>query len=457
MASMALDIVILAAGQGTRMRSNLPKVLHALGGRPLLQHVIDTARSLQADAVHVVHGHGGDRVSRTLAHEPVHWVEQAEQLGTGHAVAQALPDIRDSATVLILYGDVPMIGAATLEPLVRAANAGALALLTAVLDDPAGYGRILRDADGRITGIVEHNDADAAQQAITEINTGFMACNAGLLRGWLAKLGNANAKGEYYLTDIVAMAVADGVDVSGRSVQDAMEVLGVNDRAQLATLERLYQRRQADALMRGGATLADPARVDVRGSLTTGRDCYIDVNVVFEGEVTLGEGVRIGPNCVLKDVQAGEGVAIFANTLIDSARIGAGARIGPFARIRPDTDIGERAHVGNFVEVKKSVIGAGSKANHLSYIGDTLMGAGVNVGAGTITCNYDGANKHQTRIEDGVFIGSDTQLVAPVCVGEGATIGAGTTVTRDVPPGELAVSRVEQRNRRGWKRPVKKS
>ncbi len=452
---MDTSIVILAAGQGTRMRSNLPKVLHPLAGRPLLAHVVDTAKSLRPRAIHVVYGHGGDAVRETLAHAPVHWVEQAEQLGTGHAVAQALPQIPDADRVLILYGDVPLIEAATLRRLADAAADG-LALLTAELDDPSGYGRILRDGRGDITGIVEHRDADEIRRRINEINTGFMACNAARLRAWLAKLTNANAKREYYLTDIVALAVADGVAVTGCRAPVAAEILGVNDRAQLAVLERLYQRRQAEALMREGATLADPGRIDVRGRVTTGRDCFIDVNVIFEGDVTLGEAVRVGPNCVLRNVTAGDGAEIRANSLIDEARIGSGAVIGPFARIRPETEIGDRAHIGNFVEVKKSTIGAGSKVNHLSYIGDTLMGAGVNIGAGTITCNYDGADKHQTRIGNDVFIGSDSQLIAPVCVGEGATVGAGTTVTRDVPPGQLAVSRVAQANRTGWKRPVKK-
>jgi len=452
---METSIIILAAGQGTRMRSNLPKVLHPLAGRPLLRHVIDTALALRPRAVQIVVGHAADAVRATFADEAVQWVEQAEQLGTGHAVAQALPAIPDGDRVLILYGDVPLIEAATLRRLLDAAGDG-LALLTAELDDATGYGRILRDAHGAITGIVEHNDADEAQRRINEINTGFMACTAARLRGWLARLNNANAKGEYYLTDIVAMAVAEGVVPAGcRAVVEA-EVLGVNDRAQLAALERICQRRLADALMRDGATLADPARVDVRGRVTTGRDCFIDVNVLFEGEVTLGEGVTIGPGCILRDVRVGDGVEIRAHCLLDSARIGAGAVIGPFARIRPETEIGDGVHIGNFVEVKKSSIGRGSKVNHLSYIGDTTMGAGVNVGAGTITCNYDGANKHPTHIADDVFIGSDTQLIAPVKVGVGATIGAGTTVTRDVPAGELAVSRVPQVNRGGWKRPVKR-
>jgi bifunctional UDP-N-acetylglucosamine pyrophosphorylase/glucosamine-1-phosphate N-acetyltransferase len=367
-----------------------------------------------------------------------------------------MPRIGDDHVALVLYGDVPLITEATLAPMVGQAGEGVLSVLTAKLDNPTGYGRIIRSANGHVVDIVEQKDAGAEQLRIREINTGFMAVPAKLLRNWLARLDNRNAQGEYYLTDIIAMAVDEGVRVESVQAQDTDEVLGVNDRVQLAHLERVFQRRRAEALMRAGVTLADPARLDVRGEVEAGIDSFIDVNAVFEGAVVLGEGVRIGPNCVIRDATLGDGVEVFANSVIDNARIGNACRIGPFARIRPDTELAERVHIGNFVEVKKSRIAAGSKVNHLSYIGDTHMGAKVNVGAGTITCNYDGANKHLTEIGDDVFIGSDTQLVAPVKVGDGATIGAGTTVTRDVPPGRLTLSRSQQKTVEGWTRPVKK-
>ena len=453
---MSLSIVILAAGQGTRMRSDLPKVLHPIGGTPLLRHVINTASKLNPDRIHVVYGHGGDRVREVLADADVVWTEQAEQLGTGHAVDQVMPDISDDSAVLVLYGDVPLIRPETLQPMVEQARNGKLSVLTAVLDNPFGYGRMLRDDKGRLACIVEHKDASEAQLQINEINTGFLAAPAGLLRGWLSKLDNSNVQGEYYLTDIIAMAVSDGVEVESASAADEFEVLGVNDRVQLAGLERAYQGRQAEQLMRNGVTLADPGRIDIRGELITGNDCSIDVNVIFEGNVKLGNGVCIGPNCVISNSRIGDGTRVFANCVIEDAHIGGSSRIGPFARIRPETELDERVHIGNFVEVKKSKIAAGSKVNHLSYIGDTHMGSGVNVGAGTITCNYDGANKHLTEIGDDVFIGSDTQLVAPVKVGDGATIGAGTTVTREVPAGELTLSRNPQKTIDGWRRPVKK-
>lgn len=453
---MKLSVIILAAGQGTRMRSSLPKVLHRLGGKSLLAHVIETAGQLRADRVNVVYGHGGARVREALADAPVHWVEQREQLGTGHAVDQVMPMIGDDHVALVLYGDVPLITATTLAPMVEQAREGVLSVLTAKLDNPSGYGRIIRGASGKVVDIVEQKDAGPEQLRIREINTGFLAVPAVLLRKWLSGLDNRNAQGEYYLTDIVAMAVNDGVPVESVRAEDTDEVLGVNDRVQLAHLERVYQRRCAEALMRAGVTLADPARFDVRGEVEAGIDSYIDVNSVFEGKVVLGEGVRIGPNCLIRDATLGDGVEVLANSVIDTARIGSACRIGPFARIRPDTELAEGVHIGNFVEVKKSRIAAGSKVNHLSYIGDTHMGAGVNVGAGTITCNYDGASKHLTEIGDDVFIGSDTQLVAPVKVGDGATIGAGTTVTRDVPPGKLTLSRSQQKTVDGWSRPVKK-
>lgn len=451
-----MEIIILAAGQGTRMRSALPKVLHPLGGAPLLQHVINTARALQADAIHVVYGHGGDRVRTVLSDTPVQWVEQAEQLGTGHAVAQALPAIVDSQTVLILYGDVPLISAGTLGALAAPAMQGDLGMLTALLDNPFGYGRILRDDTGRVTGIVEEKDASETQREIREVNTGFLAANAGRLKQWVDGLSTGNAQGEYYLTDVIGLAANEGVAIHTLQPDSLFEVLGVNDRVQLAALERHYQFQQAEALMRAGVTVRDPSRIDVRGKLALGCDSIVDVNVVFEGEVVIGERVRIGPNCFIRDSRIGDDVVIHANCVIEEADIGADSRIGPFARLRPDTHLAEQVHVGNFVEIKKSEVARGSKINHLSYVGDTTIGSRVNIGAGTITCNYDGANKHRTVIGDDVFIGSDSQLVAPVTVGDGATIGAGSTITRDAPPGELTLSRGKQETRKGWKRPVKK-
>lgn len=453
---MNLSIVILAAGQGTRMRSALPKVLHPLAGTPLLRHVINTAKLLNPDSIYVVYGHGGEQVREALADTGVAWIEQAEQLGTGHAVDQAISSISDDSTLLVLYGDVPLITAETLQPMVNQAGSGKLSVLTAVLDNPSGYGRMIRDGEGRLTRIVEHKDASDAELQIREINTGFLAAPAGLMRGWLSELDNSNVQGEYYLTDVIAMAAAAGVVVESASAADEFEILGINDRVQLAVIERVYQRRLAEELMRAGVTLADPARIDIRGELVTGSDCSIDINTVFEGKVRLGSGVRIGPNCVISNARIGDNTEVFANCVIEDASIGNSSRIGPFARIRPDTELGERVHVGNFVEIKKSKIATGSKINHLSYIGDTLMGSGVNVGAGTITCNYDGANKHLTEIGNDVFIGSDTQLVAPVKVGDGATIGAGTTVTREVSACELTLSRCPQKTITGWRRPVKK-
>ena len=453
---MSISVVILAAGQGKRMRSARPKVLHKLGGVPLLLHVIRTARQLEPADIHVVYGHGGEQLRKVLATENVDWVLQDRQLGTGHAVEQAMSRVSDANTVLVLYGDVPLIRAATLSPLVERAAHGALAVLTAALDEPHGYGRMLRDSDGRLVGIIEQKDATAAQLEIREVNTGFVAAPAARLRSWLGQLDNVNAQGEYYLTDVVALAAAEGGPVETASATDPCEILGVNDRAQLSALERVYQGNQARRLMRDGVTVADPARLDVRGELRAGRDCELDVNVVFEGQVQLGERVRVGPNCVIRNATISDNVEILANCVIEDCAIGSGSRIGPFARIRPESELAERVHIGNFVEIKKSRIAAGSKINHLSYIGDTHMGAGVNVGAGTIVCNYDGANKHLTEIGDDVFIGSDTQLVAPVKVGDGATIGAGSTITREVPPGELTLSRCPQQTRPGWKRPLKK-
>ena len=453
---MALSIIILAAGQGTRMRSALPKVLHQLAGKSLLEHVIDAAEALGAGQIQIVYGHGGEQVRQQLAARPVTWVEQAQQLGTGHAVAQALPGIADTDQVLVLYGDVPLISADTLQRLRDAAANGQFGLLTAELADPTGYGRILRDAAGHVTGIVEQKDAQPEQLAIREINTGFMAAAADALKRWVGALGNTNAQGEYYLTDVIAQAAAEGVAINTVAPAELAEIMGVNNRVQLAELERDYQRQQAQRLMLAGVTLRDPARFDLRGRIEHGQDVSIDINVILEGEVKLSDRVAIGPGCVIRNTVIGDDTIVHAQCVIEDAVIGMNARIGPFARIRPETQLANAVHIGNFVEIKKSEVGTGSKVNHLSYIGDTSIGARVNVGAGTITCNYDGANKHRTIIEDDVFIGSDTQLVAPVTVGSGATLGAGTTLTRNAPPGELTLSRAKQETRAGWKRPVKK-
>lgn len=451
-----LHVVVLAAGQGTRMRSSLPKVLHPIAGRPMLEHVVGTATGLKPAAVHVVYGHGGEELRRRLAHLDVVWVEQAQQLGTGHAVAQAMPGVPDDSTVLVLYGDVPLIEQRTLAETVRRAGDDALAFISVHLDDPSGYGRIIRQADGRVSGIVEHKDATPAQLAIHEGNTGILAAGAARLRGWLDGLGSDNAQGEYYLTDVIAMAAAQGVSIDTVQPAQVAEVLGVNDRVQLAALERIYQARCTAELMREGVSMADPARVDVRGRVRAGRDVWLDVNVVLEGEVALGDGARVGPNVLLRDCRIGAGAQILANSVVEEAEVGAGARVGPFARLRPGAVLGESAHVGNFVEVKNTAMGAGSKANHLSYLGDSDIGSGVNVGAGTITCNYDGANKHRTVIGDGAFIGSGVELVAPVTVHAGATIGAGSTITQDAPPGQLTLTRARQTTVAHWKRPLKK-
>jgi bifunctional UDP-N-acetylglucosamine pyrophosphorylase/glucosamine-1-phosphate N-acetyltransferase len=436
-----LNVVILAAGQGKRMRSDLPKVLHPIAGKPMLGHVIDTARQLGAAKICVVYGHGGECVREKLAAPDLLWAKQEPQLGTGHAVLQALPELEKigagGTALLVLYGDVPLIRVATLQRLIDVAGSDKLALLTAHFDNPHGYGRIVR-VNGKVTRIVEEKDADDAERAIREINTGILVAPGAALARWLPQLGNHNAQGEYYLTDIVATAVAEGMPVVTAHPGANWETDGVNSKAQLARLERIHQRNIAETLMEQGVTLADPARIDVRGSLECGRDVFIDVNCVFEGRVVLGDGVRINANCVIQD-----------------AVVGPQGIIGPFARLRPGTTLAEDVHIGNFVEVKNSSIAAHSKANHLAYVGDATVGSRVNVGAGTITCNYDGANKHRTVIEDDVFIGSDTQLVAPVTVGRGATLGAGTTLTRDAPPDQLTVSRPKQLSIAGWKRPVK--
>jgi bifunctional UDP-N-acetylglucosamine pyrophosphorylase/glucosamine-1-phosphate N-acetyltransferase len=455
--SAPLEIVILAAGQGKRMYSDMPKVLHHLAGRPLLAHVLESARTLKPAAVHVVYGHGGERVREVFAQAGVNWARQTEQKGTGHAVAQAMPAVSDQATVLVLYGDVPLIRSQTLQELLHAAGSGSLALLTAELEQPAGYGRIIRDKAGQVARIVESKDATPEEAAVREVNTGFLAAPGDKLKKWLAGLRNHNAQGEYYLTDIIAMAVAEGVPIATRSPRDISEILGVNSKQELAQVERIHQKQQAEKLMQQGVTLRDPARLDVRGELSCGRDVVIDVNVIFEGKVVLGDRVQVGPNNVLRNSTVGSDTIIHPNCVIEQADIGVDCRIGPFARLRPETKLAAHVHVGNFVEVKKSDVGEGSKMNHLSYIGDTSIGSGVNIGAGTITCNYDGANKHRTVIGDKVFVGSNTALVAPVTVGAGATIGAGSVITKEAPAGELTLTRAPQVTKPGWKRPVKKA
>ncbi|MGA9855150.1 MAG: bifunctional UDP-N-acetylglucosamine diphosphorylase/glucosamine-1-phosphate N-acetyltransferase GlmU [Gammaproteobacteria bacterium] len=454
---MPLSIVILAAGQGKRMHSNLPKVLQPLGGMTLLEHVVQTAATLKPDAMYVVHGHGGEQVPVTLKHLPVRWVLQVEQLGTGHAVMQALPAIPDEHLTLVLYGDVPLVRTQTLQKLLDSASRGELAVLTAHLTDARDYGRMLRDAEGQVQGVVEDKDATPVQRHIDEINTGLMACRTSVLRGWLAKLRNHNAQKEYYLPDIIAMAAAEGMLVDGIEADDASEVAGVNNRQQLAVAEATLRGRIANDLMQQGVTLRDPARIDVRGQLDCGRDVCIDVNCVFEGKVRLGERVQVGPNAVIRDCEIGDDTQVFASCVLDGARIGARVRIGPFARIRPESQLADETHVGNFVEMKNSHLGHGSKANHLSYLGDAEIGRAVNIGAGTITCNYDGVNKHRTVIGDGAFIGSNSSLVAPVSVGAGATIGAGSVITKEAPAEALSVTRAEQKTVTGWKRPKKTS
>ncbi len=453
-----LQVVILAAGKGTRMRSRLPKVLQPLAGRPLLAHVLDTAHELRDARCVVVVGHGAQQVREAFAAQPgLRFCEQSPQLGTGHAVQQACPQIDDAGIVLVLYGDVPLVRAQTLQPLLDAAESGALAVLTARLPDPSGYGRIVRDPEGRLLRIVEHKDADARERTIDEVNSGILAAPAQALKRWVWQLRNHNAQQEYYLTDVVQLAQAEGLAVHGVLAPDAEELLGVNDRLQLAQIERQAQRRQAERLMREGVTLLDPQRIDVRGELRCGQDVRIDVGCVFEGRVELGDDVVVGPHCVLRDCSIGAGSRIEAFSHVDGARCAEGVRIGPYARLRPGSELAREVHVGNFTEVKNSTLGEGSKANHLSYVGDASVGARVNIGAGTITCNYDGAAKHRTVIEDDVFIGSDTQLVAPVRVGRGATLGAGTTLTLDAPAGKLTLSRARQLSIDGWQRPTKKS
>ncbi len=453
---MKLGVAILAAGQGTRMKSDLPKVLHPLADRPLLRHVVDTALELDLARFCIVHGHGGDQVRLALGDLDCDWAHQAERKGTGHALLQALPHLGDVDRVLVLYGDIPLIRAATLRRLLEVARQASLGGLTAFLPDPGGYGRIVRDHEGRVRRIVEEKDASEAELAIDEINTGFLIADRVALADWLGRLGNDNAQGEYYLTDIIAMAAAEGRAIATTQPEKSEEILGVNDRIQLADLERRFQARIARDLMQTGGSLLNPARLDVRGHLQVGRDVSIDINCLFEGEVVLGDEVTIGPNCYLRDCVIGAHTQVLANSVIEEARVGTQARIGPFSRLRPQADLSDEVHVGNFVEIKKAQIGQGTKISHLSYIGDAQVGSGVNIGAGPITCNYDGVNKHLTRIGNGAFIGSNTALVAPVTVGEGATIGAGSVIGRDTPPHKLTLTRAPQRTIEQWQKPVKK-
>lgn len=452
---MSLTVIILAAGQGKRMRSGLPKVLHELAGRPMLAHVLETAAALRARDVRVVFGHGGERVRESFSAAEVSWIRQARQQGTGHAVKQALPGINPRDTVLVLYGDVPLVQAGTLRGLTRRAARGQLAILTAELDDPTGYGRIIRGGRGRVAAIVEEKDASRAQRELREINTGLMACPAGLLAKWVRRLRANNAQREYYLTDIIAMAAKEGVGIAAVRAASAEEVLGINDKSQLADAERVLRQRAAAALMAQGVTLIDPERLDVRGAVRCGRDVVIDANVLLEGTVRIGDGVRVGPFTHIRDSEIGADTRIHSHCVMDGASVGRSCEIGPYARLRPGVEMAGDGKVGNFVEVKKSSIGRGSKVNHLTYVGDATIGDRVNVGAGTITCNYDGAHKHRTVIGDDVFIGSGVELVAPVEIRDGATIGAGSTITKDAPARQLTLARARQATISHWKRPTK--
>ena len=450
-----LEVIILAAGKGTRMVSSLPKVLHQVAGKPMLQHVLDTCHELGADRLHVVYGYGGDLLREKIQNDDVNWILQAEQNGTGHAVDIAMSHVSDESTIIVLYGDVPLISKESLNTLLQACGEQSVALMTAFLQDGGSYGRILRDSNQCFQSIVEHRDATPEQCEINEINTGFLAAPAARLKSWVSKLECENAQGEFYLTDIFAMAVADGVPVETCQPVDNSEILGINDRQNLSEVERIYQQQQAKRYLQAGLTVCDPNRFDIRGSLKHGKDCSIDINVIIEGDVTLGDRVSVGPNTLLRNMTIGDDVEIKANCILEDSSIGELAIIGPFARIRPESEIASLAHIGNFVEIKKSQVGSGSKVNHLSYIGDTEIGADVNIGAGVITCNYDGANKFKTIIGNNAFIGSDSQLVAPVEIGKGATIGAGSTITQNAPDNELTLSRAEQKTRKGWQRPVK--
>ncbi len=453
---MSLNIIVLAAGKGKRMRSELPKVLQLVAGKPLLAHVLDTARALEPEAIHVVYGHGAELVRERFPEPDLSWCLQAEQLGTGHAVAQAMPQVPDGARVLVLCGDVPLVRAATLRDL--AVEDGAdLTVLTAELDDPTGYGRIVRDAEGAVTAIVEQKDASERERAIKEINTGIMAVEAASLKKWLDALDNDNAQGEYYLTDVIAMAVDEGRRVAGVCAEQASEVLGINDKSQLAESERRYQRRMADELLEQGVTIIDPDRLDIRGRVEVGKDVTIDVGVVLEGDVVLGDRVRVGPYAVIADSTLGADTVVHSHCNLNGATTGEACEIGPFARLRPGAAFANRVKAGNFVEIKNSEIADGSKVNHLTYIGDASIATNVNVGAGTVTCNYDGANKHRTTIGANAFIGSGVMLVAPLTIGEGATIGAGSTISKDTPSAELTIARAPQTTVEGWQRPAKKS
>jgi len=452
---MSLSVVILAAGKGTRMRSRLPKVLHKIADKPMVQHVIDTVKGIGAENINLIYGHGGDMLKKAISDNALNWIEQTEQLGTGHAMQMAAPHFKADEKILMVYGDVPLLSQQTLQRLIAVQPQGGIGLLTIELPDPTGYGRIER-VDGNVVGIVEQKDASPVQRAINEVNTGILVANANDFNRWLPALSNDNAAGEYYITDIIEMAHKEGCAIETVQPENAFEVEGVNNRLQLANLERAYQYQQAENLLLEGVMLRDPKRFDLRGSLTCGQDVDIDINVIIEGKVTLGNGVKIGAGCILKDCELADNAEIKANTIIEGASIGEGAGVGPFARIRPNTVLEKDVHIGNFVEVKKSTLGEGTKCGHLSYLGDSVIGSGVNVGAGVITCNYDGANKFQTTIGDDVFLGSDCQIVAPVTIGNGATTGAGTTVVSDVPNNTLAVTRTKQRNIEGWTRPVKK-
>lgn len=451
---MAFSVVILAAGKGTRMKSSLPKVLHPIAGKPMVQHIIDTVNGLGAQNIHLVYGHGGEQLQQALTHNQLNWCLQAEQLGTGHAVQQAVPALQDDENVLILVGDAPLIKTQTLRQLLDVKQHCDLALLTVELDDPTGMGRIIRNGD-QVVAIVEHKDASEQQRQIREINTGMMIMKGTDLKRWLANLNNDNAQGEFYLTDVIAMAAAEGKQIRAAHPQTATEVEGINNRKQLAAIERAYQAEQAERLMMDGVSLLDPARFDLRGALSCGQDVSIDVNVIVQGKVQIGNNVQIGANCILIDCEIGDNSVIEANSIVEQAKVGVNCQVGPYARLRPGAVLHEKAKVGNFVEMKKSTLGKGSKANHLTYLGDSDVGEGVNIGAGTITCNYDGVNKFKTIIKDGAFIGSNSALVAPAVIGTNATVGAGSIITQEVPDEQLAVARAKQRNISGWKRPVK--